>query len=230
MKMEMTPEIVAALQLLKNTALEAENEFEAHRIEVLIKDLTDPPKVEVIDDTHQKFNGAVYYKTKDGAYRRGFYSIHRDVWRYYYGEIPEGYEIHHRDLNPANNDISNLQMLTRENHLKVHNKHLRLLKKCPICSKVFRGKTDDTVYCSNKCAAFARSKQVKKICPVCGKVFFGLEKRKYCSKGCAGKVRRKPPIIKKCLFCGKEFEDFSFQGRKFCCLSCSARYHKNFNK
>ena len=34
--------------------------------------------------------------------------MHRYVWRYYYGEIPDGYHIHHIDHNKANNDIHNL--------------------------------------------------------------------------------------------------------------------------
>ena len=40
-----------------------ENDFERHRINVLERDLTSPPTVEIIDDTHQRFNGVTYSKT-----------------------------------------------------------------------------------------------------------------------------------------------------------------------
>ena len=110
--MQMNEQVLTALEVLRNFA---ENDFERHRIDVLEKDLTEPPKVEVIDDKHQKFNGNVYYKHKSGHYvtNKG---IHRDIWIYYHGDIPEpqsNYDIHHRDVNPSNNDISNLQLLTK---------------------------------------------------------------------------------------------------------------------
>lgn len=49
--MEMTPEVITALTVLRNAA---ENDFERHRINVLERDLTSPPRVEVIDSAHQK--------------------------------------------------------------------------------------------------------------------------------------------------------------------------------
>ena len=42
--------------------------------------------------------------------------IHTALWIYFNGDIPEGYEINHRDLNQNNNTLSNLELLThREN-------------------------------------------------------------------------------------------------------------------
>jgi len=42
------------------------------------------------------------------------------IWEKNYGKIPMGYIIHHKDLNPENNDINNLLMLTRSKHTKLH--------------------------------------------------------------------------------------------------------------
>ena len=36
------------------------------------------------------------------------YLKHRYVWEQHNGKIPDGYEVHHRDLNTHNNDIFNL--------------------------------------------------------------------------------------------------------------------------
>lgn len=48
-------------------------------------------------------------------------------WEEYWNEIvPEGYFLHHVDRNPKNNEISNLALVTRSFHAKVHKKHLNL--------------------------------------------------------------------------------------------------------
>ena len=57
--MKFTPEVVAALEVLRAAA---ENDFERHRIDVLERDLHEPPKVEVIDDKHQRFADILFFK------------------------------------------------------------------------------------------------------------------------------------------------------------------------
>lgn len=43
------------------------------------------------------------------------------VWEHHHGRpVPSGYVIHHRDHNPLNDDISNLQALTRAEHAREH--------------------------------------------------------------------------------------------------------------
>ena len=38
-----------------------------------------------------------------------------EVFKYYKGEPQKVFVVHHRNLNPADNDISNLQLLTQKN-------------------------------------------------------------------------------------------------------------------
>lgn len=45
---------------------------------------------------------------------------YRKIYENHYGKIPKGYHIHHIDGNPFNNDISNLQCLSPEEHSKIH--------------------------------------------------------------------------------------------------------------
>ena len=45
---------------------------------------------------------------------------HDLIWEQYYGEIPEGYQIHHIDGNKANNNIENLQLVTPLEHKRLH--------------------------------------------------------------------------------------------------------------
>lgn len=48
--------------------------------------------------------------------------LHRDVWKFYNGEIPKGHHIHHKDGNKSNNHINNLECISSSDHSKLHNK------------------------------------------------------------------------------------------------------------
>ena len=46
--------------------------------------------------------------------------VHRLVWEEHFGIIPNGYVIHHKDENKLNWDISNLELLSRDEHIREH--------------------------------------------------------------------------------------------------------------
>lgn len=50
------------------------------------------------------------------------YLKHRYVWEQHNGKIPDGYEVHHKDLNTHNNDISNLMLMEIKEHRSYHSK------------------------------------------------------------------------------------------------------------
>jgi hypothetical protein len=51
------------------------------------------------------------------------YLAHRLIWEKYFGSIPEGYIVHHKDENKLNNDFSNLELKeNRSEHMKLHHK------------------------------------------------------------------------------------------------------------
>lgn len=64
-----------------------------------------------------------YYGATDG--QRGY--LHRDVWEASHGPIPQGFDIHHRDGNRANNALSNLELFEKAEHSRRfstgHNQH-----------------------------------------------------------------------------------------------------------
>ena len=41
---------------------------------------------------------------------------HRWIWTQFNGDIPKGYDVDHIDFNPSNNNIDNLQLVTRQQH------------------------------------------------------------------------------------------------------------------
>ena len=234
--MKFTPEVVAALQVLRNNA---ESDFERHRLDVLERDLTEPPAVEVIDDKHQRFNGVTYLKDRQGHFTAGR-GIHRTVWAYYNGEIPDGCEIHHLDGNKANNNVENFQCMTHNEHMKLHAKYRRIPQQektfiCQYCGKEFVAKNlGHNLYCSAKCFEKARPPRntTTKICAWCGQPFEAPtgKKNPCCSISCGKKLawekrRQTQSQTKICKFCGKEFSSAATNA-VFCSKSCQNKHWK----
>ena len=67
-------------------------------------------------------------KSKEGYLRLGLKKngvqsikfVHKLLYETFVGAIPKGYQIHHKDFNPLNNSLSNLQLLTKEQHHQLH--------------------------------------------------------------------------------------------------------------
>src|SRR3990167_7896753 len=76
---------------------------------------------------HKNFQAEQIFKGKKFTLRpSGYFALttddrmlmHRYVWEYYNGPIPESYEIHHKDFNKWNNEIENLELITKSEHTK----------------------------------------------------------------------------------------------------------------
>ena len=224
-------EMIAAFRVLwKN----AENDFERHRIESLVRDLVEPPKVEIIDDTHVVFDGLKFRKTNNNKYKTDD-MLHRYIYRYYNGEIPPGFEIHHIDNNPENNDISNLACLTKAEHTKVHfetntGRFARREMTCEMCGQKFIARYHgNNRFCSEKCKQMARRIECReiRICAYCGKPFEieNYEKVTHCSVACERKDRHKNAYEEKiCPVCGKKFTVKKKFHQKYCSTKCAHKY------
>lgn len=222
------PERVAAL--LAELRELADNDFERHRIDVLEQDLTAPPVVEQVDDTHQRFNGIIYRKDNSRHYSAN-QQIHRAVYRYYQGEIPTGYEIHHRDENPANNAPDNLQCLTKSSHSALHHRD-GVGKKtknfiCAQCGKPLTIRaTANRRFCSQTCYIKYCNEKKKRpsVCAFCGKIFIAHDKRqKFCSQSCNAKFQFKDHReTRTCPICGKTFTARISTNKRACSQACAA--------
>lgn len=168
------------------------------------------PKVEVIDENHQKFDGITYCRSKaprmEGRYFK-LLSLHRMIWTCYNGEIPEGYDIHHIDFNKNNNDISNLIALPKSVHQSLH-------------ARINGKKT--------------HKNRGKFNCVNCGKIFEANDNghNLYCSKKCLEEYRKNVLYAENriCKNCGKEFSAYKYGHQKFCCHECSAKFRSSKQK
>ena len=72
-----------------------------------------------------KFGNAIlnnkgYYQIKSRKEGNHNKYLHRLLFEDFYGPIPEGYIIHHKDENPSNNCILNLQLVKADVHNRIH--------------------------------------------------------------------------------------------------------------
>lgn len=74
------------------------------------------------------------HRNRNGDRRRAYRKIgepnkwilnYRYIWEYFYGKIPKGSVIHHIDRNVLNDDINNLECLTRAEHIQEHRSELK---------------------------------------------------------------------------------------------------------
>ena len=66
--------------------------------------------------------------------------LHVYIWEKENGPKPKGYEIHHKDLDKSNYDISNLELLKLSDHRRIHagwikNNGIWIAKPCNRCEK-----------------------------------------------------------------------------------------------
>lgn len=175
--------------------------------------------------------------------------LHRYVWKYYNGDIPEGYDIHHIDGDKGNNDISNLQMLSVHEHQRLHadkltdkqrewrrnNLNENARPKAIEWHKSESGKSwhKEHIRKQHENGSFKKSL----ICTNCGKEFIGESKggNSFCSGACKSMYRRKSyvdNIDKLCPVCSTIFKTNKYRPNETCSRSCANRYRwiKNESK
>lgn len=194
----------------------------------------------------QYFNGYRFTLSKNGKYYRCAKlkkNMHRYVWEYYNGEIPKGYEIHHVDFDRSNNDISNLQMLSRSDHRKLHAEALttaqrnwrrnNLNEAARPKAMEWHGSEEGKIWHANHAKKMiAEGKLNKKkvfACEFCGKQFGQVARKghKFCSGSCQQKYRRRNGLDNEeriCTVCGKAFLVNKSRSTQTCSKSCTAKY------
>lgn len=86
----------------------------------------------------KKIDGGYYWITsrKEGNHGK---LLHRLIWEDFYGKpVPKDYDIHHRDHNPLNNEIWNLQCCEHSKHMRFHSKNISDEKRLKM-SEYFQG-------------------------------------------------------------------------------------------
>lgn len=192
-------------------------------------------------DKFQYFNGVKFTRDEDTGYYLNSTiqkRMHVYVWEFYNGPINEGYQIHHKDGDRGNNDIDNLQMLTKSDHMSLHGREraLRaydwmidnLLTNAVPASKEWHKSEEGREWhkehyskMSDKLHAYKEFE-----CLNCGAKYTGqiTGMNKFCSNKCKSAYRRKSGVDdeeRQCEYCGKPFTANRYSKKRFCGKSCS---------
>lgn len=137
-------------------------------------------------------------------------ALHVAIWEHHNGPIPEGKVVHHKDGNPLNNDIENLECLTVSEHSKSHGtgKHLA-------------GHRHNVMY--------------QHTCQQCGQEYetFRKKRTKFCCEACEKKHRRDNKLhheSRECVICGEFFLTDKYRKAQTCSRQCRARLNANNRK
>ena len=88
-------------------------------------------------NTYINHNGYVWYSFKINNKRKSIF-LHRLIYKLFCGDIPKGMHIHHKDKNPLNNSLTNLELKEAKQHLREHSqKYFDKEVVCPVCGKSF---------------------------------------------------------------------------------------------
>jgi len=189
---------------------------------------------EVISDTKQIFNGKSYYLCGEYFQRDGE-RLHRTVWEYHNGPLPEGREhhVHHVDENKSNNNSGNLELMIGSEHIRLHNlaNPRPLPKEALIAAAEWHG-SDKGVewhkahYERHGHAMHAKTKE--HTCKHCGKAFKSsrIKKALFCGRNCKAAARKASGVdneARNCETCGEGFTVNKYAVTKTCSRSCASR-------
>lgn len=162
--------------------------------------------------------------------------LHRDVWEYHNGQIPEGHHIHHIDNDPSNNDPENLMLLSTGEHAKVHSgpaseaqkQHLEFIR--PLAIEWHRSEAGRRWHSQHSIRIQANLKPKDMECQQCGNPYQSVKPQsKFCSNKCKAASRRASgvdDIGRQCLWCGAQFMVNKYAKTAFCSNQCAQRHRR----
>jgi hypothetical protein len=201
-----------------------------------------------------RFNGVVYrrYPKSRVAVARNYFQcvpkdrvrgcglLHRAVWRYFNGPIPQDHEIHHVDANTLNNDPSNLECLSKTEHRKRHpinayrRRGISWKKKNPDAYRIkdnwHRSEEGREYHRLKGREIMAKMPTVEKKCELCGSQYttkYNISfTSKFCSPKCRGRARRLSGVdhVSITCRCGKTVMRDKYDKQTYCSKSCAAKF------
>jgi len=178
-----------------------------------------------------------YYLNSSNSIR-----LHRYVYECEKGKIPDGYQVHHIDLDKSNNSIENLKLLNQSDHMSYHGLTLTEEQKekrrlnleihaRPKASEWHGSKEGRAWHSIHGRQVATNMKSIEYTCLNCGKTFFKkpLGTNKFCSNACKSSYRRKSGIDnveETCLVCDKKFTHNKYSKQCTCSHGCANTYKK----
>lgn len=174
-----------------------------------------------------------YYlsQQRDNKKRKGAKGLHVAVWEFYNKRsISKGRDIHHKDHNSFNNDISNLECLSIREHRSMHIKERiknnpklfkSYLDKARIEASKWHGSPAGKKWHREKSKKqWANPEKFECICKRCSKKFSSFHRTSiFCSDACVAAARRASGVDntqRNCNKCGQSFTTNRYSKAKTC--------------
>lgn len=181
-----------------------------------------------------------YYSPGGTDRARGVESLHREVWKARHGPIPAGFDIHHKDDDPLNNAVDNLECIHPDDHKALHEEdgkwsgsirvreHLSGIQR--LAADWHASQEGILWHRAHGRAAYAKRPLTEFSCGECGKSFLSKHKsscrpdgKRFCSERCQGAMRRREGRQLRSLRCSQCGSEYQGIGRgTTCSKKCAA--------
>lgn len=207
------------------------------------------PKKRNLKGTQVTYNGYVftkdaktgYYLSAKPIYNNKRIRLHRYVWIIENGEVPQGFDVHHKDEDKDNNEPDNLELMINLKHRKHHidkimvnhfdERREKFIKYAHPAAVEWHGSTEGRQWHSdhwNETLKIPMTTKIIKICTVCGAEYETVQAKngvsQFCSKKCKAKARRDSGVdneTRNCVVCGKSFEINRYEDKITCSRQCA---------
>lgn len=176
----------------------------------------------------------VYYQPYIGSKRaKGIQLLHIEIWKQSNGPVPAGCQVHHKDKNPLNNSLDNLECLTHKQHMAKHRGECSEVKRQhvdnirPLASDWHRSALGRQWHSEHGRQAWANRKGTSHVCLQCGGTYESLANRdtdRFCSRVCISKFNeatRRYYEDRNCIVCGVVFNVKKSKPQVVCSRTCS---------
>ena len=180
----------------------------------------------------------MYYTPNASHKKSGVGRLHEELWKDANGPIPSGHHIHHKDGNPLNNDLNNLQCLTAAAHQELHGAQRRgkpgnpyTVAKMQEAARVWHKSDEGRVWHSQVSKAAWVNKPVRGyVCDHCGKAYESRDANpvhtRFCSNACKTASRLRSGVDNEqrtCKQCGTLFSCNRYANKQFCSSVCKGK-------
>ena len=162
--------------------------------------------------------------------------LHVYVWEKHNGAIPKGYHVHHKDKNPDNNELENLELIEKHEHLSMHMDERAAASRermrnivIPAAAEWHHSEAGHEWHKAQyeNVSSKVWLEPVTKTCIVCGAEYQTVKSKakqsKFCSEKCKAQYRRNSgidDISRKCEVCGAVFSTNKYSPARFCSKEC----------
>lgn len=183
-----------------------------------------------------------YYVPGVADRKKGARRLHEEIWRAAHGPIPDGFDIHHVDFNPLNNDVANLRCVEAGEHQRIHVEHRREtgayvdderlahLERIRPLTKTWHASEEGREWHSRNARESWVGRECRdEKCQQCGGPYRTRRTGgdRFCSNACRSQARRLSgvdDVDKTCVNCGQAFRANKYARSASCSRVCAQRY------